>query len=71
MLASFLDALDLDDVTLIGERHRWSDLAGARRPLARAVGRLVLTSCDAFENYPPKAVAYLKPTARYRRRSGC
>jgi pimeloyl-ACP methyl ester carboxylesterase len=30
------------------------------------VGRLVLTSCDAFENYPPKAVAYLKPTVRVR-----
>ena len=32
-----------------------------RRP--ERIGRLVLTSCDAFENYPPKAVAYLKPTA--------
>jgi pimeloyl-ACP methyl ester carboxylesterase len=34
-----------------------------RRP--ERVGRLVLTSCDAFENYPPKAVAYLKPTSRF------
>jgi hypothetical protein len=25
----------------------------------------VLTSCDAFENYPPKAVAYLKPISRF------
>jgi pimeloyl-ACP methyl ester carboxylesterase len=24
------------------------------------VGRLVLTSCDAFENFPPKAVAYVR-----------
>jgi pimeloyl-ACP methyl ester carboxylesterase len=24
----------------------------------------VLTSCDAFDNYPPRAVAYLKPMAR-------
>jgi pimeloyl-ACP methyl ester carboxylesterase len=24
----------------------------------------VLTSCDAFDRYPPPAVAYLKPTAR-------
>jgi hypothetical protein len=28
------------------------------------VGRLVLTSCDAFENFPPKAVAYLPWLAR-------
>ena len=66
ILASFLDALDLDDVTLVG-----NDTGGAisqalvsSRP--ERVGRLVLTSCDAFENYPPKAVAYLKPTARSR-----
>ena len=28
------------------------------------IGRLVLTSCDAFENFPPKAVAYLPWLAR-------
>ncbi|MFL5867873.1 MAG: alpha/beta fold hydrolase [Thermoleophilaceae bacterium] len=64
ILADFLEALDLDDVTLVG-----NDTGGAisqalvtSRP--ERVGRLVLTSCDAFENYPPKAVAYLKPTSR-------
>ena len=64
VLASFLDALDLTDVALVA-----NDTGGAisqalvgRRP--ELVGRLVLTSCDAFENYPPKAVAYLKPTSR-------
>ena len=64
VLASFLDALDLNDVTLVA-----NDTGGAisqalvgRRP--ERIGRLLLTSCDAFENYPPKAVAYLKPTAR-------
>ena len=63
-LASFLDALDLTDVTLVG-----NDTGGAisqalvsSRP--ERVGRLVLTSCDAFENYPPKAVGYLKPASR-------
>ena len=65
VLASFLDALDLADVALVA-----NDTGGAisqalvgRRP--ELVGRLVLTSCDAFENYPPKAVAYLKPTSRF------
>ena len=65
VLASFLDALDLADVALVA-----NDTGGAisqalvgRRP--ERVGRLVLTSCDAFENYPPKAVAYLKPVSRF------
>lgn len=65
LLASFLAALDLTDVTLVA-----NDTGGAisqalvgRRP--ERVGRLVLTSCDAFENYPPKAVAYLKPVSRF------
>jgi pimeloyl-ACP methyl ester carboxylesterase len=64
ILASFLDALDVSDVTLVA-----NDTGGAisqalvgRRP--ERIGRLVLTSCDAFENYPPKAIAYLKPTVR-------
>ena len=64
ILASFLDALDLSDVTLVA-----NDTGGAisqalvgRRP--ERVGRLVLTSCDAFDNYPPKAILYLKPTSR-------
>src|SRR4051794_1608446 len=63
LLADFLEALDLSDVTLVG-----NDTGGAisqavvtSRP--ERIGRLVLTSCDAFENYPPKAVAYLKPTS--------
>ena len=65
LLASFLAALDLTDVALVG-----NDTGGAisqalvgRRP--ERVGRLVLTSCDALENYPPNAVAYLKPVSRF------
>jgi pimeloyl-ACP methyl ester carboxylesterase len=64
VLASFIDALGLDDVTLVA-----NDTGGAlsqalvsRGP--ERISRLVLTSCDAFENYPPKAVAYLKPVSR-------
>src|SRR3954468_784633 len=64
ILAEFLEALDLRDVTLVA-----NDTGGA---IAQALvsshperlARLVLTSCDAFANFPPQAVAYLKPTAR-------
>jgi pimeloyl-ACP methyl ester carboxylesterase len=59
IVADFLEALELTDVTIVG-----NDTGGAvsqalvgGRP--ERVGRLVLTSCDAFENFPPKAVAYL------------
>jgi pimeloyl-ACP methyl ester carboxylesterase len=64
ILGDFIEALDLDDVTLVA-----NDTGGAitqayigRRP--ERIARLVLTSCDAFDRYPPPAVAYLKPTAR-------
>lgn len=64
VLADFLEALELQGVALVA-----NDTGGAisqalvgSRP--ERVGRLVLTSCDAWENYPPKAVAYLKPTVR-------
>ncbi len=50
-----LDSLDLDDVTLVG-----NDTGGAICQLLladdpRRIGRVVLTNCDAFENFPPKA----------------
>ena len=64
ILAGFIESLDLHDVTLVA-----NDTGGAitqayigRRP--ERIARLVLTSCDAFDRYPPPAVAYLKPTAR-------
>jgi pimeloyl-ACP methyl ester carboxylesterase len=64
ILADLFEAIDLSDVTLIANDTGGaiSQALVARRP--ERVGRLVLTSCDAFENFPPKAVAYLKPTAR-------
>jgi pimeloyl-ACP methyl ester carboxylesterase len=52
VVADFLEALDLYDVTLC-----FSDWNGAPVMIAedwmRRVGRLVLTPCEAFENYPP------------------
>jgi pimeloyl-ACP methyl ester carboxylesterase len=52
LVAEFLERLELDDVTLVG-----NDWGGAlllvSEGLAQRVGRLVLSSCEAFDNYPP------------------
>ena len=64
LIADAIAALDLDDVTLVG-----NDTGGAlcqlvvtRRP--ERIGRLVLTSCDAFDNFPPKAMQPAMPVLR-------
>jgi pimeloyl-ACP methyl ester carboxylesterase len=53
LVAEFLDRLDLRDVILVG-----NDTGGALVQLvmcdgAARVGRVVLASCDAFDNFPP------------------
>ena len=53
LVTEFLDRLDLHDVTLVG-----NDTGGALVQLlmgdgAARVGRVVLASCDAFDNFPP------------------
>ncbi|WP_098025835.1 alpha/beta fold hydrolase [Streptomyces sp. st115] len=52
LVAEFLEALRLEDVTLV-----MNDWGGAQALVAdgRAdrIGRLVITSCEAFDNYPP------------------
>jgi pimeloyl-ACP methyl ester carboxylesterase len=59
VVADLVAALDLDDVTLVG-----NDTGGGvcqvvvtRRP--EGIGRLVLTSCDAFDNCPPRFFRFL------------
>jgi pimeloyl-ACP methyl ester carboxylesterase len=64
LIAEFLDALDLKDVTIVG-----NDTGGAVSQVLvttnpARVGRLVLTSCDAFENFPPKLFRPLMKAAR-------
>lgn len=51
MLAELLERLDLRDVTLVQNDHA-AALALAGENPAR-VARLVISSCEAFENYPP------------------
>jgi pimeloyl-ACP methyl ester carboxylesterase len=53
IIAAFLDALDLEDVVLLG-----NDTGGALSQVVAVdhperLGALVLTNCDAFENFPP------------------
>ncbi|MGK5636807.1 alpha/beta fold hydrolase [Streptomyces sp. URMC 126] len=52
IVADFLDELDLRDVTLV-----MSDWGGGQALVAlgrdERIGRLVITSCEAFDNFPP------------------
>jgi pimeloyl-ACP methyl ester carboxylesterase len=60
IVASFLEALALRNVTLVGNDSGGAicQLVAAARPSRLA--RLVLTTCDAFEVFPPPAFNYLK-----------
>lgn len=63
MVAQAIEALDLDGVTLVG-----NDTGGALCQIVvttepERIGRLVLTSCDYRDNFPPKLFSYFKPAA--------
>jgi pimeloyl-ACP methyl ester carboxylesterase len=64
VIAEFLETMDLRDVTLVG-----NDTGGAliqlligRRP--ERIGRVVLTSCDAYEVFPPAMFKPLSAAAK-------
>ncbi|HEU4560824.1 MAG TPA: alpha/beta hydrolase [Longimicrobium sp.] len=64
LVAEFLAALELDDVVLVG-----NDTGGALAQILvtrwpERVGALVLTSCDAFDNFLPWQVRHLQLLAR-------
>jgi len=66
IVADFLEALDLDGVAIVandtgGAVSQW--LVGHH---AERIDRLVLTSCDAFEKFPPTPQLYLEYAARLR-----
>lgn len=67
IVADFLEALDLEGVTLVG-----NDTGGAIAQIVAAnsperLGRLALVTCDAFDNFPPPMakplvwLTYVKP----------
>ena len=64
LVGDFLAALDLEDVTLVG-----NDTGGLISQLValdhgERVGRLVLTNCDCFEVFPPKEFVPMVKSAR-------
>jgi pimeloyl-ACP methyl ester carboxylesterase len=64
LVGDLLAALDLDDVTLVG-----NDTGGAISQLValdhgERVGRLVLTNCDCFDVFPPKEFVPMVKAAR-------
>lgn len=64
LIAEFLEQLNLTDVTIVA-----NDSGGALTQILMTrhperIGRVVLTSCDAFERFPPRLFAYLPWLAR-------
>jgi len=64
LLADSIEALDLADVTIVGNDTGGglTQIVAARRP--ERIGALVLTSCDAFENFPPRFFRIVLAPAR-------
>ena len=64
IVASFLDALELEDVTIVGNDSggAMSQVLVTRHP--ERVGRLVLTNCDTHENFPPGIFKAMPPLAK-------
>jgi len=64
LIADFLDELDLEDVTIVG-----NDSGGAISQILvtnhpQRIGRLVLTNCDTHENFPPGIFKAMPPLAK-------
>ena len=64
LIADALAALELEDVTIVGNDTGGglTQILATRRP--ERIGRVVLTSCDAFENFPPTLFRYVLAPAR-------
>jgi pimeloyl-ACP methyl ester carboxylesterase len=62
-IAAFLEALDLEDVTIVGNDSggAMSQVLVTRHP--ERIGRLVLTNCDTHENFPPGIFKAMPPVA--------
>ncbi|WP_202866747.1 alpha/beta fold hydrolase [Kribbella voronezhensis] len=53
LVAEFLEQLDLDDVTLVGNDTGGALVQLLLRANTERVGRIVLVSCEAFDKLPP------------------
>lgn len=63
-IAALLEQLDLDDVTIVGNDSggAMSQVLVTRHP--ERIGRLVLTNCDTYENFPPGIFKAMPPLAK-------
>ncbi len=64
LIDSFLAALDLDEVTIVGNDSggAMSQVLVTRHP--QRIGRLVLTNCDTHQNFPPGPFKALPPLVK-------
>ncbi|HZC14981.1 MAG TPA: alpha/beta hydrolase [Thermoleophilaceae bacterium] len=64
LIADAVAALGLEDATIVGNDTggALTQIVAVRRP--ERIGRLVLTSCDAFENFPPRFFRVVLAPAR-------
>ncbi|HXR29828.1 MAG TPA: alpha/beta hydrolase [Solirubrobacterales bacterium] len=64
LIDSFLAALDLEDVTIVGNDSggAMSQVLATRHP--QRIGRLVLTNCDTHHNFPPGIFKTMPPIAK-------
>ena len=64
IVGELIEHLELDRVTLVGNDSGGaiSQILATTQP--ERVGRLILTNCDAYENFPPKLFWYLLAAAR-------
>jgi len=64
LIADFIEKLGLTEVTLVGNDSGGAlcQMVATRHP--ERIGRLALTTCDAFECFPPPAFKYLLLAAR-------
>jgi pimeloyl-ACP methyl ester carboxylesterase len=64
LIAGFLEALELEDVTIVGNDSggAMSQILVTRHP--ERIGRLVLTNCDTHDNFPPGIFKAMPPLAK-------
>ncbi len=64
LIAGFLEALDLEDVTIVGNDSggAMSQVLATRHP--ERIGRLVLTNCDTYSNFPPGPFKLMPPLVK-------
>jgi pimeloyl-ACP methyl ester carboxylesterase len=64
LVSEFIAALDLDDVTIVGNDSGGAVSQILVTELPQRIGRLVLTNCDCFEKFPPDEFKSMDKVAR-------